>query len=115
MASSDTSIHRPAINHVVARVITIDFDQQKVSTVTTVDSVLGVYLEPKPDSTARKRPVAADSAKRRTPAATVGRPAAAGSKPPPTPPAKPPAKPPAESPAPSAKPTAAPTTGLGRR
>ncbi|HXD48138.1 MAG TPA: hypothetical protein VN600_05165 [Gemmatimonadaceae bacterium] len=103
MAPSDTSIHRPAINHVVARVITIDFDQQKVGTVTTVDSVLGVYLEPKPDSTSRKRALA-DTVKAKpktkpgaAPATGAKPPTSAPSKPPSTPPAKPPAKPPAES------------------
>jgi lipopolysaccharide export system protein LptA len=55
LAPSDTSLRRPAINHVTARVITVLFDDQhKVSTVTTVDSVAGVYIEPKPDSTGRK-------------------------------------------------------------
>jgi hypothetical protein len=98
MASSDTSIHRPAINQVVARVIRIDFDQRKVATVTTVDSVLGVYLEPKPDSTSRKRTAGADSAKNRAPTATGGRPPVAGTKPPATPPTKPAAKPPASPP-----------------
>src|SRR6185437_9336347 len=98
MAPSDTSIHRPAINHVVARIITIDFDQQKVATVTTVDSVLGVYLEPKPDSTSRKRGLA-DTAKAQTkpgakPGTAAKPPTLPATKPPSTPPAKPPAKPP---------------------
>ena len=39
-----------------ARRITIDFDDlHKVATVTTVDSVSGVYIEPRPDSTARRQ------------------------------------------------------------
>jgi hypothetical protein len=54
LAPSDTAERRPAINHVTARVITIDFDQQKVATVTTVDSVVGVYIEPKADTTSRR-------------------------------------------------------------
>jgi len=54
LAPSDTAERRPAINHVTARIITIDFDQQKVATVTTVDSVVGVYIEPKADSTSRR-------------------------------------------------------------
>jgi hypothetical protein len=83
MAPSDTSEHRPAINHVVARMITIDFDSQKVATVTTVDSVLGIYLEPQHDSTKR----------------AAGQPATSNAKPhskqPATPPGKtPPATPP---------------------
>ena len=55
LAPNDTAERRPALNHVTARVITIDFNQQKVATVTTVDSVAGIYIEPKPDSTARRR------------------------------------------------------------
>jgi hypothetical protein len=54
MTPSDTSSHRPAINHVTARIITIDFDNRQVATVSTVDSVLGIFLEPRPDSTARR-------------------------------------------------------------
>jgi len=56
MAPSDTTERRPAINHVTARIITIDFDQHqhKVGTVTTVDSVSGVYIEPRADSTTRR-------------------------------------------------------------
>jgi hypothetical protein len=52
LAPSDTGERRPAINHVTARIITIDFDQQKVATVTTVDSVSGIYIEPH-DTTSR--------------------------------------------------------------
>jgi hypothetical protein len=62
MAPSDTAERRPAINHVTARVITIDFDQKRVSTVTTVDSVTGVYVEPRADSTARRTRAAAPNA-----------------------------------------------------
>jgi len=67
MAPSDTAERRPAINHVTARLITIDFDRQekKVATVTTVDSVYGIYIEPKTDSTARRTNV--------TPATTPGK------------------------------------------
>jgi lipopolysaccharide export system protein LptA len=54
MAPSDTSVHKPALNHVTARVITIDFDKQAVATVTTVDSVSGIYIEPRPDTTAKR-------------------------------------------------------------
>jgi hypothetical protein len=56
LAPSDTSERRPAINHVTARVITVLFEQRKVTTVTTVDSVAGVYIEPKADSTRCKPP-----------------------------------------------------------
>jgi hypothetical protein len=56
MAPADSAERRAAINHVTARVITIDFNAaNKVATVTTVDSVSGVYIEPKPDSTMRRR------------------------------------------------------------
>lgn len=89
MAPSDTSIHRPAINHVVARIITVDFDKQQVSTVTTVDSVQGIYLEPQPDSTARK--AKSDTAKARSASRAKG---ASRAKPPAKPPASPPTKPP---------------------
>lgn len=55
LAPSDTSLRKPALNHVTARVITIDFDSSKVATVTTVDSVNGVYIEPQADSTSKRR------------------------------------------------------------
>jgi hypothetical protein len=55
MAPSDSAEKRAALNHVTARVITINFNAQKVATVTTVDSVSGIYIEPRPDSTARRR------------------------------------------------------------
>jgi len=54
MAPNDSAERRPALNHVTARVITINFDDRKVATVTTVDSVSGIYIEPRPDSTARR-------------------------------------------------------------
>lgn len=55
LAPSDSTERRPAINHVTARIINIAFnDSSKVQTVTTVDSVSGVYLEPRPDSTRRR-------------------------------------------------------------
>jgi lipopolysaccharide export system protein LptA len=55
MAPTDTAERRPAINHVVARRITIDFDSAKVATVTTVDSVFGIYIEPRGDSASARR------------------------------------------------------------
>ncbi len=55
MPASDTTLHLPAINQVSAHIITIAFDSaQKVATVDARDSVQGIYVEPKPDSTARK-------------------------------------------------------------
>lgn len=55
MAPSDSSQRRAAVNYVTARIITIDFDSlQKVATVTTVDSVSGVFIEPRADSTQRR-------------------------------------------------------------
>jgi hypothetical protein len=55
LAPSDSTERRPAINYVSARVINIEFEKSKVATVTTVDSVAGVYIEPKPDSAAVRR------------------------------------------------------------
>jgi hypothetical protein len=55
MAPSDTTERRPAINHVIARMITIDFDSQKVATVTTVDSVFGIYIEPRAETDSTRR------------------------------------------------------------
>jgi hypothetical protein len=59
VAPSDSNENRFGLNYVTARLITVDFtkqaNQQKVSTVTTVDSVVGVYIEPRTDS-ARTRP-----------------------------------------------------------
>ena len=89
MAPSDSMEHRAAINYVTARIITVDFDKQRVATVTTVDSVAGVFVEPKADTTGRTR---------RTNGATAG--AAAGKTPPKSivplpgsPPARPPIRP----------------------
>lgn len=52
MAASDTAQRCPAINQVSARLITIDFNKQQVATVTAVDSVVGVFVEPRSDTTA---------------------------------------------------------------
>jgi hypothetical protein len=54
MAPSDSTQRRAAVNYVTARIITIDFDSQKVATVTTIDSVNGVFIEPRADSTPRR-------------------------------------------------------------
>ena len=54
LSPSDTTLRLPAINYVVARQITIAFDDSnKVSTVTNVDSISGVYIEPKADSASK--------------------------------------------------------------
>lgn len=46
----DTSLHRPALNYVRGRTVTIDFDDGEVHTVTVVDSAAGLYLEPQADT-----------------------------------------------------------------
>lgn len=48
MAPADSAVHRPAINYVTGREITVFFETQKVAKVTVVDRASGVYLEPKP-------------------------------------------------------------------
>jgi hypothetical protein len=57
LAPSDSAERRPALNYVTARVIEIAFNDtaRKVATVTTVDTLSGVYIEPRPDSTAKPR------------------------------------------------------------
>ena len=52
LAPSDSGVKRPAINYVLARVINVDFDKSRVATVTTIDSVSGVYVEPRADTSA---------------------------------------------------------------
>jgi hypothetical protein len=55
MSPSDTSLRLPAINHVVARQIIVAFGtDRKVSSVTTVDSVYGVFIEPKIENTTKR-------------------------------------------------------------
>lgn len=84
MAPNDSSERRAAMNYVTARIITIDFDSNKVAMVTTVDSVAGVFIEPRADSTQR----------RATPAQPAARPSGTRATPPPkTPPQKSPATP----------------------
>ena len=51
LAPNDSAETRPAIDYLVARQITIDFNDQRVATVTAVDSVSGVYVEPRADTT----------------------------------------------------------------
>src|SRR5262249_3518584 len=66
VAPSDTTEHRASLNYVTARDITVSFDSQKVGTVTTVDSVAGVFIEARADSTTRRQGVSS------TPAKTTG-------------------------------------------
>lgn len=94
LAPSDSAERRPALNHVTARIITVAFgdSSRKVATVTTVDSVSGVYIEPRPDSTRKK---AAAAPAKTAPGQTKAAPPSVV--PLPTP-AKPPAKPPTTKP-----------------
>ena len=64
LAPSDSGERRPLLNYVTARVITVAFNDstKKVATVTTLDSVAGVYIEPRPDSTTRRRAAPAKNA-----------------------------------------------------
>jgi len=71
LAPSDTSLHRPAINYVKGRIITINFDEQKVADIAVDGKVTGIYLEPSNDST--KTRTNTRPGNQRTPA--VGRPA----------------------------------------
>ena len=48
LAPSDSTADKLAINYVVGRVITVAFQDQRVSKVTVIDKAAGVYLEPKP-------------------------------------------------------------------
>jgi hypothetical protein len=84
---SDSAERRPAINSVTAKRITIDFDKQKVATVTAVDSVVGVYVEPRADTTTRRTNANA-STKAQTKTSPQGSPGAQGA--PKTPPKTPP-------------------------
>ena len=51
LAPSDTTLHRPAINYVKGRRITINFDEQKVANIAVDDKVAGIYIEPSNDTT----------------------------------------------------------------
>lgn len=53
MPAANSSIRTPAISYVRGREIRIEFSNRKVGTVTVRDSVVGMYLEPKPDSASR--------------------------------------------------------------
>jgi hypothetical protein len=74
LAPSDTSVKRPAINYVKGRIITVNFDSlHKVATVTTVDSVSGIHLDPLADS-ASKRTKASAQTNSKAPAQNAARP-----------------------------------------
>jgi hypothetical protein len=88
VAPSDTNEHRASLNYVTARDITIAFDSNKVATVTTVDSVTGVFIEAKADTTTRPKGASATPSKAGT----------TQQKPPPGTPPKTPAKPPSSPP-----------------
>jgi hypothetical protein len=108
LAPSDSGERRAAMNYMTARVINIAFDSlHKVALVTTVDSVAGVYIEPRPDTTARKQGTTTPNAgkpgvKSIVPLPT--KPTTPPATPPTTPPKTPPAKPPMDSIPPSSKP-----------
>jgi hypothetical protein len=88
LAPSDTTQHKASLNYVTARDITVTFDTAtKVATVTTVDSVSGIFIEAKADTAARRPPANAGAKQPATPPKTA----------PKTPPATPP-KPPAAAP-----------------
>jgi hypothetical protein len=91
MAPSDTAQKRPAINHVNARVITVNFEQQKVTTVSTLDSVSGVYIEPNADTTGKRPRTNAQGSSRspKTPARPGTSATPAPAKPPATQPIRP--------------------------
>ena len=72
LAPSDTSLHRPAINYVKGRRITINFDEQKVANITVDDKVAGIYIEPSNDTTRTRTNTRPGT--NRTPARTPTRP-----------------------------------------
>lgn len=54
---------KPNINYVTGRLITVDFVQKEIQTVTVIDRAAGFYLEALADSTKLKAKAASDSAK----------------------------------------------------
>jgi hypothetical protein len=84
LAPSDTGLRVPAITYVRGRQIQLDFDTRKVAKVFVQDSVAGLYLEPKRDTTTAKGTGKGAATKKKPPATP-----AATKKPPTT--AKPPA------------------------
>ena len=89
LAPSDTSVRQASLSYVTARDITVAFlpDSQKVATVSTVDSVSGVFVEARPDTTGRRK---AGAAKGTTPSKTPAKTPATPPKTPVPTPAKPP-------------------------
>ena len=73
LAPSDTSLHRPAINYVKGYMITIDFEEEKVSQIVVEGKVMGIYLEPTNDTTRTR--TNARPGQTRTPARPPARPA----------------------------------------
>jgi len=72
LAPSDTSLHRPAINYVKGRRITINFDEQKVANIAVDEKVAGIYIEPSNDTTHTRTNTRPGT--NRTPARTPTRP-----------------------------------------
>ena len=72
LAPSDTSLHRPAVNYVKGRRITIDFDEQKVANIVVDEKVTGIYIEPSNDTTRTRTNTRPGT--NRTPARTPTRP-----------------------------------------
>lgn len=73
IAPKDTSLHRPAINYVEGRVITINFEEQKVASIAVDGKVSGIYLEPSADTTRTRANTRPGTTRQQTP--TPGRPA----------------------------------------
>lgn len=104
LAPSDSGEKRAAMNYILARRINIAFDSlHKVALVTTVDSVAGVYVEPRPDSTARRQGTTAPNTAKPAVQSIVPLPTKPTTTPV-APPKTPPAKPPVDSISPSSKP-----------
>ena len=74
LAPSDTSLHRPAINYVKGRRITINFDEQKVANIAVDEKVAGIYIEPSNDTTRTRANTNGRPGTTRTPARTPTRP-----------------------------------------
>jgi lipopolysaccharide export system protein LptA len=72
LAPSDTSLHRPAVNYVKGRRITINFDEQKVANIAVDEKVAGIYIEPSNDTTRTRTNTRPGT--NRTPARTPARP-----------------------------------------
>ncbi|HET9424684.1 MAG TPA: hypothetical protein VFO55_04870 [Gemmatimonadaceae bacterium] len=85
MPAADTAIKTPAISYVRGREILIEFRDRKVGLVSVRDSVVGMYLEPKRDTTAK--------AGARAPARPPGPPTHQDTRPPAGPPTTPWARP----------------------